>query len=144
MRAFLKPVAVACALVLMGLGCKSAKPAPLKPRKPLAAGAVMFQFTRSVRGDIDLSIDDVRIPVTRDKKAAKDLLITGLPAGKHRYFLSGSKEAFGPSQGEFEVSTDKGVFIVTFIQRINSVLYGQANAMPPAEGMPGVKAVLEH
>jgi hypothetical protein len=63
--------------------------------------------------------------------------------GKHKYFLSSQKDAFGPDQGEFEVEANKGTFLLLFAQHFDAVLYGKPEPLPPAEGMPNVKATLE-
>jgi hypothetical protein len=144
MRVFAKPAILVCLVVLSGISCTGIRPEPLKPRKPLASGTLMFQFTKSVQGPVDLSIDGVRIPVEdTTKKSALRLVISGLAVGKHRYALTSARDAFGPGQGEFDMPGDKGVFVATYSQRLNSVLYGKPEAMPPAEGLPGVKAKLE-
>ena len=128
--------AVAC------LGCR--KPAALQPAKPVPPGQVLIQFTRVVKSDLELSIDGTRIPVTIAKKGGRLLWIRGLSAGKHTYFLSSATHAFGPDQGQFEVSTDKGVFLATFSQTFKAVLYGAGEPLPAAAGLPGVKATLEN
>jgi len=126
------------------MGCTNVKPKPIKPPKPVPAGTLQFRFLRSVKGPIDLTIDGVRLPVApSEKRRPVYLSVTGLSAGKHRYFLSSPQDAFGPDQGEFEMPGDKGVFLVCFSQQFNSVLYGKPDAIPPAEGLPGVKAKMD-
>jgi hypothetical protein len=138
------------ALLLAGLGCT--KPAVLKPPRPVPGGTVLIQFTRPVKDSLELSLDGTRIPV--EVKAVKvgfwrkdpgggNLWITGLQPGKHRYFLSSPTLAFGPDQGEFIVNADQGTFMVAFSQTFKAVLYGNPEPLPPPEGLPGVKAVLE-
>jgi len=139
----LKSAIVAAALILVaGLACKKVTS---KPTKSVPAGTVLFEFTRKVQGPVELTLDGVRIPVeaARKNKKARSLVVTGLPAGKHRFFLYSPRDAFGPDQGEFEVTGTQGVFLVTFAQAFDAVLYGKADALPTAEGIPGVKARLE-
>jgi hypothetical protein len=128
--------AVAC------LGCR--KPATLKPLKPVPAGVVLIQFTRVVTSDLELTLDGTRIPVAIAKKGGKLLWIRGLPAGKHSYFLSSATHAFGPDQGDFTVDPGKGTFLMNFAQTYKAVLYGTAEPLPEAKGLPGVKASLEN
>ncbi len=124
------------------LGCR--KPAVLKPVKPVPPGTVLIQFTRVVKSDLELSIDGTRIPVAIAKKGGRLLWIKGLSNGRHTYFLSSATHAFGPDQGQFEVSADKGVFLANFSQTFKAVLYGAGEPLPAAEGLPGVKATLEN
>lgn len=125
-----------------GLACR--KPATLKPAKPIPPGAVLIQFNRVVKDDLELSIDSTRIPVTIAKKGGKLLWIKGLAPGKHTYFLSSATHAFGPDQGEFIVSAEKGTFLANFSQTFKAVLYGAGEPLPEAKGLPGVKASLEN
>jgi len=144
MRVFSKTVVSVCLVLMAGLACSNAKPKPIKPPKPVPAGTVLFRFLRNVKGPVDLTIDGVRLPVTRSpKKKFGYLSIAGLSAGKHRYFLSSQQEAFSPDQGEVDLPSDKGVFIVCFAQQFDSVLYGKPEAIPPAQGLPGVVARME-
>ena len=143
MKSSLKSATLAAALLLVaGLACKKATS---KPTKSVPAGTVLFEFTRKVQGPVELTLDGVRIPVeaARKNKKARSLVVTGLPAGKHRFFLYSPRDAFGPDQGEFEATATQGVYLVTFAQAFDAVLYGKADALPAAEGMPGVKARLE-
>jgi hypothetical protein len=116
-----------------------------KPSKPIPAGTVRFEFTRKVQGPVELTLDGVRIPVEGLKKGKKanSLIVTGIANGKHKYFLSSPRDAFGPDQGEFEATIAQGAYIPTFTQAFDAVLYGLPDALPPAEGIPGVKARLE-
>lgn len=144
MRLFAKPAVLVCLAALPWVGCQNARPAPLKPSKPLPSGTLQFRFTKAILGPMDLAIDGVRVPVeTSNKKSTQTLTITGLSVGKHRYALTSSRDAFGPGQGEIDMPADKGVFLPTFSQRLNSVLYGKPEPMPPAEGIPGIKAKLD-
>jgi hypothetical protein len=132
-------------MIVAALGCLGCrKPAVLKPLKPVPPGAVLIQFTRVVKNEIELSIDGTRIPVAMAKKGGKLLWIKGLPVGKHTYFLSSASNAFAPDQGELLISADKGIFMVNFSQTFKAVLYGAGEPLPPAEGLPGVKASLEN
>lgn len=142
MRSLKSALVAATLLLVAGLACR--KPTS-KPTKSVPAGTVLFQFTHKVQGPVELTLDGVRIPVeiARKKKKARSLVVTGLSAGKHRFFLYSPRDAFGPDQGEFELTGTQGVFLVTFAQAFDAVLYGQADALPAAEGMPGVKARLE-
>jgi hypothetical protein len=133
-----------CLAILPGMGCRNAKPTPLKPSKPLASGTLMFQFTKPIQGPVDLSIDGTRIPVEPGTKSTSlYLIVSGLSVGKHRYFLTSARDAFGPGQGEFDMPAQQGVFIATFSQPFKSVLYGAPESMPSAEGIPGVMAKLD-
>lgn len=130
-------------LMLLGatlsVGCRKV---PLTPKTPVPAGSVVFRFTRPVRGPVEISLDGVRIPVQQLPKSATSLVVSGLAAGQHRFFLTSQKEVFSPDQGTFELAPGRGLYQVTLTQRLDSVLYGKADALPPAEGLPGVTATL--
>lgn len=144
MRVFSKAVVPVCFMLLAGLGCTDMKPKPIKPPKPVPAGTLLFRFLRGVKGPLDLTIDGVRLPIApSSRRNPRYLSVSGLSAGKHRYFLSSPRDAFGPDQGEFEMPSDKGVFVVCFAQQFNSVLYGKPDAIPPAQGLAGVVAKME-
>jgi hypothetical protein len=135
--------AVLPAMVLLGaplfLGCSKV---PLTPKTPVPAGSVVFRFTRAVRGPVEFTLDGARIPVQQAPKGAISLQVKGLTPGKHRYFLTSQRETFSPDMGELELPADKGVYQVTLTQKLDSVLYGKPDPLPPAEGLPGVTAVL--
>jgi len=135
--------AVLPAMVLLGaplfLGCSKV---PLTPRTPVPAGSVVFRFTRAVRGPVEFTLDGARIPVQQLPKGAISLQVKGLPAGKHRYFLTSQRETFSPDSGELDLPADKGLYVVTLTQKLDSVLYGKPDPLPPAEGLPGVTAAL--
>ncbi|MCC6512876.1 MAG: hypothetical protein IT187_02615, partial [Geothrix sp.] len=135
--------AVLTALVLLGaplfLGCSKV---PLTPRTPVPAGSVVFRFTRAVRGPVEFTLDGARIPVQQLPKGAISLQVKGLTPGKHRYFLTSQRETFSPDTGELDLPADKGLYVVTLTQKLDSVLYGKPDPLPPAEGLPGVTAVL--
>ncbi len=135
--------AVLTALVLLGaplfLGCSKV---PLTPRTPVPAGSVVFRFTRAVRGPVEFTLDGARIPVQQLPKGAISLRVKGLTPGKHRYFLTSQRETFSPDTGELDLPADKGLYVVTLTQKLDSVLYGKPDPLPPAEGLPGVTAVL--
>lgn len=141
MRRWLAPL-ILVLMVLPGLGCAKLRN---KPVKAVPEGTVVFAFNRKVRGPVELTLDGVRVPVipVAKNKPARSLLITGLAPGKHRFFLSSPRDAFGPDQGEFEVAAGQGTRVITFVQAFNAVLYGKAEDLPTAEGIPGVKARLE-
>ncbi len=139
---FVHTSVIAAFLALVaGTGCRKVQ--PFSPSRALPAGTLMFHFTQKVSGPVDLTIDGTRIPVEPAKKKVPNLVITGLPAGKHHYFISSPSDAFGPDQGDVELSPDKGTFLVNFSQHFKAVLYGEAPVVPPAEGLPGVKARME-
>lgn len=135
--------AVLTALVLLGaplfLGCSKV---PLTPRTPVPAGSVVFRFTRAVRGPVEFTLDGARIPMQQLPKGAISLQVKGLTPGKHRYFLTSQRETFSPDTGELDLPADKGLYVVTLTQKLDSVLYGKPDPLPPAEGLPGVTAVL--
>lgn len=140
-------LALAPGLALLAvLGCNRpktvhsvAKDAPVI----VPGGTLTLAFTRKVLGDLEFSLDGVRIPVKKGVKSGKTLLVTGIPEGRHHYFLESNRDAFGPDQGDLEMSAAKGVYYVVFAQRFESVLYGKTQPTPPAEGMPGVSAILK-
>lgn len=131
------------ALVLIGaasfFGCRKV---PLTPSTPIPAGSVVFRFTRAVRGPVELNLDGARIPVQQSPKGGISLQVKGLKPGKHRFFLTSQRETFSPDAGELDLPADKGHYQVTLTQRLDSVLYGKPDPLPPAEGLPGVTAVL--
>lgn len=131
------------ALVLLGsvsfLGCRRI---PLTPKTPIPAGTVVFRFTRKVHGPVELSLDGTRIPVQQLPKGAISLVVKGLASGKHRFFLTSQHETFSPDLGELDMGTDKGIYQITLVQKLDAVLYGKPDPLPTAEGLPGVTAVL--
>ena len=139
------PVALLGLLALAALSlpaCRSAK--PILPKKPVPTGTLQMHFVNKVRGQVDLTIDGVRVPVRRKTKKAQVLTIAGLSEGTHRYHISGWVEVFGPDLGEVEIGSEGGVFQVHFAQRLRTTIYkGREEAAPPAEGIAGVTAVLE-
>jgi hypothetical protein len=144
MRSSLKSALLVSVLALVvGVACSNKVAS--RPTKPVPVGTVLFRFTRKVQGPVELTLDGVRIPVEPLKKGkkAQSLVLTGITTGKHRFFLYSPRDAFGPDQGEFEATGTQGLYLVTFAQSFNAVLYGQAEALPPAAGVPGVKARLE-
>src|SRR5512133_2551115 len=131
------------ALVLLGsisfLGCRKV---PLTPKTPIPAGTVVFRFTRKVVGPVELSPDGARIPVQQLPRGATSLVVTGLPQGKHRFFLPSQRETVSPDLGELEMGADKGLYQITLVQKLDAVLYGKPDPLPTAEGLPGVTAAL--
>ena len=119
------------------------KKLPLTSPKPLPAGTLVLRFSREIKGALELTLDDARIPVQVSKKKGNAVVITGLSVGLHHYFLSGTQDAFGPANGEVSMPDDRGVYEVVLAQRLNAELYGQPPAVPPAQGLPGVSAHLE-
>lgn len=133
----------ALALMAVGAGCAN-KTKPVQPKRPVPAGTVEIQFTKLVQGPIDLTLDGTRVPVALiSKKGGKRLVVSGLTPGKHRFVLISPLDAFGPDQGEWEIPEGKGVFKVYFAQHFNATLYGSQDPLPPAPGLPGIKARLE-
>lgn len=132
------------ALLALGAGC-ARKTTPILPKKPVPAGTVEIQFTKKVLGPLDLTLDGTRIPVQQlAKKGGTHLVISGLAPGRHRFVLISPLDAFGPDQGEFELPEGRGHFQVFFSQHFNATLYGKPEELPPAPGLPGVKARLEN
>lgn len=131
------------AMVLLGasifLGCRKVA---LTPSTPIPAGSVVFRFTRVVRGPVELTLDGARIPVQQSAKGANSLQVKGLATGKHRYFLTSQRETFSPDMGELDMPADKGIYQITLAQKLDAVLYGKPDPLPPAEGLPGVTAIL--
>lgn len=134
-------VAAGLLAAVLVLGC--GKPKAIQPRKPVPQGTVQFQFTTKVEGPVDLTVDGVRVPVTKTAKKGATLTISGLALGRHRIVLLSPLDAFGPDQVEVELKEGKGHFQVLFAQAFKSTLYGKAEATPAAEGIPGVVARLE-
>lgn len=137
---------VAGIALLAALGCNRpkaihsvAKAAPVS----VPGGTLTLAFTRKVLGPLEFSLDGVRIPVKQSSKGGKTLLVTGISEGRHRYFLESNRDAFGPDQGELEMGALQGVYYVVFAQRFEAVLYGKNAPVPPAEGLPGVSAILK-
>lgn len=136
-----KQIALAgCLVILAGVGC--AKPKPIQPKNPVPPGTVLYQFTKKVEGPVELTVDGQRIPVEQPRKKGKFLTISGLSLGKHHLVLLSPLDVFGPDQMDVELGPLKGEFKVLFSQQIKSVLYGQPEPAPAAQGLPGVKAVL--
>jgi hypothetical protein len=135
--------AVLSAMALVGavsvVGCRKV---PLTPSAPIPAGSVLFRFTRTVKGPVELSIDGTRIPVEQRPKGAVILQVKGLSVGKHRYFITSQRETFSPDMGELDVPADRGIYLVTLTQELDAVLYGKPDPLPTAEGLPGVTAAL--
>ena len=131
------------ALVILGaatfLGCRKV---PLTPSHPIPAGEVVFRFTSTVRGPVELTVDGTRIPVQQVPKGAISLQVKGLAPGKHRFFLTSQRETFSPDLGELDLTADKGIYLVTLTQHLDAVLYGKPDPLPAAEGLRGVTAVL--
>jgi len=121
------------------LGCQKV---PLTPSHPVPAGEVVFRFTRTVMGPVELMVDDTRIPVQQLPKGAISLQLKGLAPGKHRFFLTSQRESFSPDMGELDLSGGNGVYLVTLTQHLDAVLYGKPDPLPAAEGLKGVTAVL--
>ena len=119
------------------------KKIPLTSPKPLPAGTLVLRFSRDLKGPLDFTLDDVRIPLETPKKKGNALVVTGLAVGLHRYFLSSPSDAFGPAAGEVSLSEDRGVYEVVLAQRLSSELYGKPADAAPAAGLPGVTARLE-
>lgn len=129
------------ACITIGLGCRKAE--AFKPQQPLAVGTLLIHFTNKVEGPVDLIIDDLHIPVVRHKKKVRNLVIRGLAPGRHKYFLSSPRDAFGPDHGEVELPQERGIFLVNFSQHYNAVLYGKAETVATAAGIAGVSARME-
>lgn len=141
MRRLMAGIALAGVVLPGALGCRRVQ---VQPQAAAPAGVVQLHFTRAVEGPLELTLDGTRQPVEQvGKKGFRLLQITGLPAGKHRFFLSSPRESFGPDQGEVDLAPDKGIRLEVFAQRFQAVLYGSPEPLPAAEGLPGVRAVLQ-
>jgi hypothetical protein len=103
---------------------------------------VVFRFTRPVKGPVELTLDGARIPVQQLPKSATSLHVKGLAPGKHRFFMTSQHETFSPDMGELDLPTDRGYYQITLTQTLDAVLYGKPDPLPPAEGLPGVTAIL--
>jgi hypothetical protein len=131
------------ALVLLAAASFTAcRKVPLTPSAPIPAGTVVFRFTRAIRGPVELTVDGARIPVQQPSKEARSLQISGLATGKHRFFLTSQAETFSPDSGELDLPADRGLYLVALTQKFDAVLYGKPDQLPPAEGLPGVTALL--
>ena len=142
MKGSLRLALPAICAVLAGMGC--GKPQPIVSGKPVPAGTALFQFTQKVRGPIELTIDETRVPVeqARNNKRCARLEVSGLAQGKHHFVFLSPVEAFGPDQFDLEVGAAEGEFKVLFTQDFQAVLYGKAEPAPAAAGIPGVQARL--
>ena len=118
------------------------KKIPLTPKRPLPAGTLALRFSRDLKGPLELTVDDARIPVQAVKKG-NTLVVAGLSVGLHHYFISSPQDAFGPAAGEVSLSEDRGVYEIVLAQHLDAVLYGKPAPAPPAAGLPGVTARLE-
>ena len=116
---------------------------PLTPKKAVPAGTLALRFSRDLKGPIELTMDDVRVPVEVVKKRGNTLVISGLSVGLHHYFIASPQDAFGPAGGEASLSEDRGVYEIVLAQRLDAQLYGKPADVPPAQGLPGVTARLE-
>lgn len=143
MRGIIKLAAPILALLVASLAC--AKPRPIAPARPVPAGEALFLFTRKVVGTVDLTVDGTRVPVAEAGKKRKwrQLRVSGLAPGRHRFLLQSPLEAFGPDQVDLELTGSRGEYRVLFAQDLNSVLYGKPDPTPAAPGLPGVRATLE-
>lgn len=135
-------VALSALALLVATALVGCKKVPLTSSKPVPAGSVVVRFTRSVKGPLELSIDGTRIPVKQVAKEGLSLQISGLAPGKHRFFLTSEHETFSPDSGEWELDAAKGLYLVALTQKLDSVLYGKPDSLPPAEGLPGITATL--
>ena len=132
----------ACLLATVIVGCS--KPRPILPKKPVPAGTILLMFTKKVQGPLELTVDGLRIPVQAEGgKRCKQLIISGLAAGKHHVVLLSPLDAFSPDQMDLNLEATQGAFKVLYAQQFNSVLYGKPEAIPAADAIPGVKAILE-
>jgi hypothetical protein len=129
-------------MVLLGAAFLGCRKVPLTPKTPVPAGTVVFRFTRDVRGPLELNLDGARIPVQQPPKGGNTLVVKGLSVGKHRFFLTSQRETFSPDSGELDMPADRGHYLVTLTQKLDAVLYGKPDPLPPAEGLPGVSAAL--
>ena len=116
---------------------------PLTSPKALPAGTLVLRFSRDLKGSLELTLDDVRVPVIAEKKKGNALVITGLSVGLHRYFLSGPQDAFGPAGGQVALPDDRGVYEIVLAQRLNAELYGKPAPLLPTQPQPGITARLE-
>jgi hypothetical protein len=124
------------------IGCTQVR--PILPRKPLPPGTFQIYFIRKIIGPVDLTINGVRIPVEQKKKKVRWLTVSGLPEGKHNYFIASHMEALGPDYGDFEIGPGEGVFQTHFARKLKAIFYNTGgSASPAAEGIPGVTAVLD-
>ena len=134
---------LALPVLLLLAPATACKKIPLTTSKPLPAGTLALRFSRDLKGPLELTMDDVRIPVAQVKKRGNTLVVAGLSTGLHHYFLTSPQDAFGPASGEVSLSDDRGVYEVVLAQHLDAVLYGKPVEAPPAQGLPGVTARLE-
>jgi len=134
--------ALTAAIALATVGCKGTK--PILPKRPLPSGTFQVQFTKKIRGPLELTINGERVPVAQKKKKARTLTVTGLPVGAHRYFLYCPADVMGPDLGDIEMGPDAGVFQVHFSQRMRVAYRDPSHeAAQKAAGTGGIAAVLE-
>ena len=134
---------LALPVLLLLAPATACKKIPLTSPKALPAGTLVLRFSRELKGNLELTLDDARIPVTVARKKGNALVITGLATGLHHYFLTGPQDAFGPAGSEVSMPDDRGVYEVVLAQRMNAVLYGKPAAAPPVQAQPGITARLE-
>jgi hypothetical protein len=134
--------ALAAAIALVAVGCKGAK--PILPKRPLPSGTFQVQFTKKIRGPLELTINGERVPVAQKKKKGKILTVTGLPVGSHRYFFYCPADVMGPDLGDIEMGPDSGVFQVHFSQKMRMAYRNPSQETTQnAAGAGGIAAVLE-
>ena len=129
-------------LLLGALAVPGCRKVPLTPSTPIPAGSVVFRFTRKVQGPVEFMLDGARLQIEQLPKGAHSLIVRGISPGKHKFFLTSQHEAFSPDLGDLDMSGDKGLYFVTLTQPLDAVLYGKADALPLAGGVPGVTALL--
>ena len=132
--------------LLAMLGCNKPKAIhSVAKQSPVVVpgGTLTLAFTRKILGHLEFGLDGVRIPVKQGPKGGNSLLVTGISPGRHRYFLESNRDAFGPDQGDLEMSATQGVYYIVFAQRFEAVLYGKNAPALPEEGIPGVTAILK-
>ncbi|MCL1894510.1 MAG: hypothetical protein FWG02_09825 [Holophagaceae bacterium] len=132
---------IALAFFFTLTGCKGVR--PILPAKKLPPDTLQMYFVKKISGPVDLTIDGTRIPVVQKQKKVQLLTISGLSLGKHYYFITSHVDAIGPDYGEFEIGSDEGVFQIHFSNRLKAALLETGHSVPVAEGIPGVKAILE-
>lgn len=137
----LKGVFVLLSLVFH-LNCSSKISSQFSKQEILPPGTLVLQFSKKVKGPIDLNIDGVRIKVDQSGKGGDTLIITGLEPTVHRFTIASPNDAFGPSSSDVVLPDDQGIVVPVFSQSFEAILYGNYSTPAPADNPSNIKATL--